>query len=166
MGIEIQSTATVEARSFFDMTIKPMTIGKLSKAANVKVTTIRYYENVGLMGEPDRSESGQRLYGSLDVERLSFIRHARELGFPMDDIRTLIDLQTQPSHDCATVNTIASNQLEEVRKRLSQLTALEAELERMVASCKGGQVESCRVMAAINDHAECVSHSHERVKPL
>jgi len=146
--------------------MKPMTIGRLSKAANVKVTTIRYYESVGLMGTPDRSESGQRLYGSIDVERLSFIRHARELGFPMDNIRALIDLQTEPSGDCSEVNAIAQNQLVEVRKRLNQLEALEGELERMVASCEGGKVASCQVMAAINDHAECISNSHERLKPL
>ena len=64
--------------------MKPMTIGRLSKAGGVKVTTIRYYESIGLMGEPDRSESGQRLYGEESVQRLSFIRHARDLGFPMD----------------------------------------------------------------------------------
>eukprot|EP00521_Asterionellopsis_glacialis_P018914 CAMPEP_0195336208 /NCGR_PEP_ID=MMETSP0708-20121125/16061_1 /TAXON_ID=33640 /ORGANISM="Asterionellopsis glacialis, Strain CCMP134" /LENGTH=59 /DNA_ID=CAMNT_0040406763 /DNA_START=27 /DNA_END=203 /DNA_ORIENTATION=+ len=59
-----------------------MTIGRLSKAAGVKVTTIRYYESISLMGDPDRSESGQRLYGDEAVQRLSFIRHARDLGFP------------------------------------------------------------------------------------
>lgn len=146
--------------------MKPMTIGRLSKAANVKITTIRYYESVGLMGTPDRSESGQRRYGSLDVERLSFIRHARELGFPMDDIRTLIELQTHPSSDCAVVNKIAQNQLGAVRKRLGQLAALERELERMVTSCEGGKVASCQVMASINDHSECSSGKHERIKPL
>ena len=74
--------------------MKPMTIGRLSKAADVKVTTIRYYESIGLMGTPDRSESGQRLYGEPSVQRLSFIRHARDLGFPMEAIRDLIELQT------------------------------------------------------------------------
>jgi len=77
--------------------MKPMTIGRLSKAAGVKVTTIRYYESIGLMGTPDRSESGQRQYGDDAVQRLSFIRHARDLGFPMEAIRDLIDLQTEPT---------------------------------------------------------------------
>ena len=146
--------------------MQPMTIGKLSRAANVKVTTIRYYESIGLMGVPDRSESGQRLYRDMDVERLSFIRHARELGFSIDSIRALISLQTEPGHDCAEVNAIAEHQLDGVRHRLAQLQALEKELQRMVTSCRGGNVGACQVMAAINDHAACITKVHERLQPL
>ncbi len=138
----------------------PMTIGRLSKAAGVKVTTIRYYESVGLMGEPDRSGSGQRLYGPDAVQRLTFIRHARELGFPMEAIRDLITLQAEPGEDCAQVDAIARLQLADVRKRLNQLEALEAELKRMIASCEGGEVGTCQVMAALNDHDECLSETH------
>ena len=87
--------------------MKPMTIGRLSKAAGVKVTTIRYYESIELMGEPDRSDSGQRLYGAGSVQRLSFIRHARDLGFSMNAIRELIELQSDPGEDCAVVERIA-----------------------------------------------------------
>ncbi|MEO1188613.1 MAG: helix-turn-helix domain-containing protein [Pseudomonadota bacterium] len=146
--------------------MKPMTIGRLSKAADVKVTTIRYYESIGLMGAPDRSESGQRLYGEAAVQRLSFIRHARDLGFPMEAIRDLIELQTEPDHNCSTVDSIARQQLADVRKRLNQLEALEAELKRMIASCEGGNVGNCRVMAALNDHGACLSESHERLQPM
>ena len=146
--------------------MKPMTIGRLSKEAGVKVTTIRYYESIGLMGDPDRSESGQRQYGDEAVQRLTFIRHARDLGFPMDAVRTLIDLQMQPDQDCAAVDLIARGQLVDVRKRLNQLEALEAELKRMITSCEGGKVGSCQVMAALNDHDECLSETHERLKPM
>lgn len=146
--------------------MKPMTIGRLSKAAGVKVTTIRYYESIGLMGTPDRSESGQRQYGDDAVQRLSFIRHARDLGFPMEAIRDLIELQTEPDHDCADVDTIARHQLADVRKRLNQLEALEAELKRMIASCEGGKVGTCRVMAALNNHGECLNDAHERLQPM
>lgn len=146
--------------------MKPMTIGLLSKAAGVKVTTIRYYESIGLMGTPDRSESGQRQYGDDAVQRLSFIRHARDLGFPMEAIRDLIDLQTEPDQDCAAVDTIARHQLADVRKRLNQLEALEAELKRMIASCEGGKVGGCQVMAALNDHGECLNDAHERLQPM
>ncbi|MCR9193437.1 MAG: helix-turn-helix domain-containing protein [Hyphomonas sp.] len=146
--------------------MKPMTIGRLSKAAGVKVTTIRYYESIGLMGEPDRSESGQRLYGNDATQRLSFIRHARDLGFPMDAVRSLIQLQTEPNHDCSAVDSIARQQLADVRKRLNQLEALEAELKRMIASCEGGKVDNCRVMAALNDHNECLNDQHERIHAM
>jgi len=133
--------------------MKPMTIGRLSSAASVKVTTIRYYESIGLMGTPDRSASGQRLYGSGDVERLSFVRHARDLGFSMDAIKDLIGLQTEPNQDCLAVDTIAQKQLLEVQKRLAQLEA-------------GGKVGGCQVMASINDHSECETDKHERLKAL
>lgn len=146
--------------------MKPMTIGRLSKAAGVKVTTIRYYESIGLMGEPDRSESGQRLYGDEAVHRLSFIRHARDLGFPMDAIRDLIRLQAEPGKDCAAVDVIAREQLADVRKRLNQLEALEGELKRMIASCEGGKVGSCQVMAALNEHGACLTERHARIKAM
>ena len=146
--------------------MKPMTIGRLSKAAGVKVTTIRYYESIGLMGVPDRSDSGQRLYGDDAVQRLSFIRHGRELGFPTDAIRELITLQSDPGEDCSIVEAIAEDQLQSVRKRLKQLRALERELKRMVAGCGGGKIETCRIIAALNDHGECLEPAHERLQPM
>lgn len=146
--------------------MKPFTIGKLSSAAGVKVTTIRYYESIGLMGEPDRSESGRRLYGREAVQRLSFIRHARDLGFPMPDIRELMQLQTEPGQDCTAVDAIAKRQLADVRKRLEQLTALEGELNRMILSCAGGKVGECYVMSSLNDHGECTNQKHERIRAL
>ncbi|TGY87081.1 MerR family transcriptional regulator [Marinicauda algicola] len=139
---------------------KPMTIGRISKAAGVKVTTIRYYESIGLMGTPDRSESGQRLYGPDAVERLSFIRHARDLGFSVDSIRDLIALQTTPQADCAAIDAAARRQLANVGERIARLRALEGELERMVRSCEGGAVATCAVLASLADHDQCASDDH------
>lgn len=73
-----------------------LTIGKLGEAAGVKVPTIRYYEQIGLLPEPDRSAGNQRLYGQSALDRLAFIRHARELGFPLDAIRDLLVSLTDP----------------------------------------------------------------------
>lgn len=142
------------------MHAKPMTIGQLSKAAAVKVTTIRYYESIGLMGTPDRSESGQRLYGDDAVERLSFIRHARDLGFAVDSIRHLIALQMTPEAECAAIDAAARRQLADVRARIARLRALEAELERMVQSCEGGAVATCAVLASLADHNQCATDDH------
>ena len=166
ISLHLQSTVAVEARRILEKLMKPMTIGRLSKAGGVKVTTIRYYESIGLMGEPDRSESGQRLYGEESVQRLSFIRHARDLGFPMDAIRELIQLQSEPGEDCSAVDRIAKRQLADVRKRLSQLNALEGELKRMISSCAGGKVGTCQVMVALSDHDICINESHERIAPM
>ena len=146
--------------------MRQMTIGQLSKAGGVKVTTIRYYESIGLMGEPERSESGQRLYTDDAVHRLSFIRHARDLGFPMDAVRELMKLQTEPGSDCSAVDAIAREHLNDVRKRLGQLEALEGELKRMISNCEGGEVGECRVMAALNDHSDCIAETRDRVTAL
>ena len=132
-----------------------MTIGKLSGATGVKVTTIRYYESIDLLDEPERSASGQRLYGAAAVERLGFIRHARDLGFPVSAIRELISLQVDPGRDCDLVDQIARRQLGEVRRRLTQLEALEAELKRMITACEGGKVANCSVLAALGHHEQC-----------
>ena len=80
------------------------TIGILSRECGVKVTTIRYYESIGLIREPERTNSRQRIYDDAAVERLNFIRHARDLGFPIEAIRELINLQENPGKDCASVD--------------------------------------------------------------
>ena len=145
------------------MAQKPNTIGALSKRSGVKVTTIRYYESIGLMREPDRSASGQRVYDDEAVERLNFIRHTRELGFPVDSIRELIELQTKPGDDCAVVDAIARRHLAAVRHRLSQLEALEGELKRMIVNCAGGRIGTCAVLACLSNHDDCLTDTHEKL---
>jgi len=81
---------------------RAMPIGSLSDRTGVKVETIRYYEQMGLMAPSERSDGNQRRYSRGDVERLAFIRHARELGFEVDAIRTLLELQDRPDQPCTT----------------------------------------------------------------
>ncbi len=136
-----------------------LTIGKLGDAAGVKVPTIRYYEQIGLLPEPDRSSGNQRLYARRTLDRLSFIRHARELGFPLEAIRDLLSLQDSPDQPCAAADTIAKAQLLAVRARLTRLKALETELERMIVQCAHGTIADCRVIEVLGDHANC-AHDH------
>ena len=84
-----------------------MPFGEISRRSQVKVPTIRYYEQIGLLPPPPRSEGNRRLYGSRDLRRLSFIRHARDLGFEIDAIRTLLTLQDNPNQPCAEADGIA-----------------------------------------------------------
>jgi len=138
-----------------------LTIGKLGEAAGVKVPTIRYYEQIGLLRDPDRSAGNQRLYGQSALDRLAFIRHARELGFPLDTIRDLLSLSDRPDQSCAAADVIARAQLAEVESRLARLTALKAELERMVVQCAGGRIADCRVIEVLGDHSLCATdHRH------
>ena len=84
-----------------------LTIGKLGEAAGVKVPTIRYYEQIGLLPEAERSAGNQRLYGRKAMERLAFIRHARDLGFTLEAIRDLLSLSDRPDQSCAAADAIA-----------------------------------------------------------
>lgn len=138
-----------------------LTIGKLGAAAGVKVPTIRYYEGIGLLPEADRSAGNQRLYSRAAMDRLTFIRHARDLGFPLDAIRDLLSLSDRPDQSCAEADAIAKAQLAAVNARISRLMALKAELERMVAQCAGGSIADCRVIEVLGDHAQChTDHRH------
>lgn len=132
-------------------------IGEVSKRTGVKVPTIRYYEQMGLMAPSERSDGNQRRYSRGDVERLAFIRHARDLGFEIDRIRELIALSHHPQAPCDGADRIASAHLAEVRQKIDQLKRLEAELERIVSHCGGHTVEDCYVIRALSDHGLCVN---------
>lgn len=132
-----------------------LTIGKLGQAAGVKVPTIRYYEQIGLLPEPDRSSGNQRLYPKSALDRLAFIRHARELGFPLEAIRDLLGLSDRPDQSCAAADAVAKAQLAATRARIARLLALEAELERMIDQCACGTISDCRVIEVLGNHAHC-----------
>lgn len=138
-----------------------LTIGKLGEAARVKVPTIRYYEQIGLLPEAERSAGNQRLYGRKAQERLAFIRHARDLGFPLEAIRDLLALQDDPHQPCAAADAIAQAQLQAVNRRISQLNALRCELEKMVAQCAHGSVGECRVIEVLGNHDLCLHPDHD-----
>ena len=86
-------------------------IGELSKRTKVKVPTIRYYEEMGLLSEAERTSGNQRRYDTAGLERLSFIRHARDLGFSIEAILSLIELQEHPDRSCQAATEIATSQL-------------------------------------------------------
>lgn len=88
-----------------------LTIGTLAKKAGTKVQTIRYYEQIGLMYVPGRTEGGQRRYAETELDRLSFIRHSRQLGFSLDAIRELLHLSDHPDRPCDEADAIARRQL-------------------------------------------------------
>ena len=135
-------------------------IGELSKRTNVKIPTIRYYEEMGLLVEPERSEGNQRRYDKAGLERLSFIKHARDLGFSIEAISSLIELQGHPDQSCKAATDIANVQLSNVRAKLRKLRSLEKELNRIAKGCDGeGVSESCYVLASLADHRLC-KHEH------
>lgn len=140
------------------MTMESVPIGEAARQSGVKVPTVRYYEQIGLLPAPPRSEGNRRMYDADDLPRLAFIRHARELGFEIDAIRALLELQDRPDQSCAMADEIARARLLEVERRIASLTALKAELERMVVSCSHGRVDQCRVIEILADHGQCRHH--------
>ena len=134
-----------------------LAIGKLAVIASTKAQTIRYYEEIGLIRPFTRTEGGHRLYGPEDVRRLKFIRHARELGFGIEEIRELLQLSDNPETSCSAADTIARAHLEQVEIRLTKLKALKKELMRMIGECGHGRVSHCRVIEVLSDHRHCAS---------
>lgn len=132
-------------------------IGKLAEIASTKVQTIRYYEQIGLVWPFTRSEGGHRLYMPEDVQRLKFIRHARELGFGIEEIRELLHLSDNPETSCAAADTIARAHLKQVELRIAKLRSLKNELQRMVKECGHGRASQCRVIEVLSDHRHCHS---------
>lgn len=142
-----------------------LSIGKLSAATGVKVPTIRYYEQIGLLPEAERSAGNQRLYAPKAQERLGFIRHARDLGFPLEAIRELLSLSDRPDIPCAAADEIAKRQHAAVHARISRLQALQAELERMIVQCAHGRISDCRVIGVLGNHQLCLHDDHGEAGP-
>ncbi|HWX50837.1 MAG TPA: helix-turn-helix domain-containing protein [Roseomonas sp.] len=138
-------------------------IGELARRTGVKATTIRWYEQEGLLPPPARSEGGHRLYTEDHLRRLGFIRHARELGFGMPAIRALLGLAGRPREDCTAAHALARAQIAEIDSRLRRLEALRAELVGMAEACAGGAAQDCRILETLADfdHGHCRHHDHE-----
>lgn len=128
-------------------------VGELATAGGCKVETVRYYEKVGLMPEPPRTEGGHRLY-SLDLlKRLTFIRRSRELGFPIEQIRGLLRFVDEPGHTCGEVKGMAMLQARAVQEKINDLKRLQKALNAMAARCKGKDyaLKDCPIIDALYD---------------
>ena len=135
-------------------------IGELSRRTGVKVPTIRYYEQIGLLPDPPRTDGRQRRYGLDEVKRLIFIRHARELAFDVEDIKQLLALSETPQRSCHEADSIAIRHLAEIEERIARLEALRDELRRMVEECGHGRICECRIVEVLSDHAHCANDRH------
>jgi DNA-binding transcriptional MerR regulator len=142
-------------------------IGEVGRLAGVKPTTIRWYEQEGLLPPPLRTTGGHRVYGADHLRRLGFIRHARELGFPMPAIRALLGLAASPQADCAAAHAIATAQIAAIDERVRRMAALRAELARMAESCAGGVAAECLILETLADfeHGHCADAGHGQAPP-
>jgi len=135
---------------------KPMklTIGRLAAATGVNLETVRYYERIGLIAPPGRTEGGHRVYAEADRRRLTFIRRGRELGFALDEIRALLALATPGRRSCKEVEAIAAAHLADVRAKMADLARLEGILSATVGKCaRSAKAPSCPVLEMLEHGA-------------
>ena len=123
-----------------------LTIGKLSQLTGVNIETIRYYEKIKVLPAPLRADNGRRVYGAMERRILAFVRRSRELGFSLDEIRTLMRLGGPERASCREVREIAAHHLDDIRARIGDLRKLERLLAKTVAQCTGTTAPVCPVL--------------------
>jgi len=128
-----------------------MKIGELSQTSGCSIQTIRYYEQEGLLSQPERSPGNFRLYGMKALKELEFVKHCRSLGIALVDVKRLIELKKQPQESCASVNTLIDQQLVLVNTRMKELNALKKELQHMASACTiVNTVEACGIIRSLD----------------
>ncbi len=128
---------------------KCLSRGLLSKKTGVNSETIRYYEKIRLMPEPLRSASGYRIYDELHLQRLSFIKRCRELGFTLKEITALLGLVDGGSYTCAEIRDHTKNHLQDVDNKIRDLRKMQQTLRNMVSECEGDLVPECPIIEAL-----------------
>ena len=123
-------------------------IGELARRTGCNIETIRYYERIGLISAPLR-RGRYRTYETRDVQQLSFVRRARELGFKLDEVRALLTLATDEAAACAEVRDLAAAHLHDVRARIADLRRMEQVLADAVTACETGQDPGCPLIQAL-----------------
>ena len=132
---------------------RPLTIGQLARTMQIAASTIRYYERIGLLPLPARTDGNYRAYARPHLERLSFIRRGRDLGFSLDGVRELLRLSDDRDRPCTEVDRIARAHLAQVERKLADLTMLRGELRQRIDQCRHGTVADCRIIEALAPHA-------------
>ena len=128
-----------------------LSIGDVAKATGVKVVTIRYYEQMGLMPAPSRTEGNYRAYGHEHIRGLRFIRRCRDLGFTLEQVRDLLRLASRKNDECSEVDRITMRHLADIEAKVSDLARLAAELRRISECCRGdGLIADCRIIEALS----------------
>ena len=128
-----------------------ISIGELSRRSGVNIETIRYFEKVGTIAAPPRTEGGHRVYDEDHVRALGFIRRARELGFSPDEVRAILNLGGPGRACCGEVREIAAHHLKEVRTKMADLADIERLLASTIEQCSGGSDSDCAVIDMIED---------------
>jgi MerR family mercuric resistance operon transcriptional regulator len=129
-----------------------LTIGQLAKCVDVGVETVRFYERKGLLAEPDRKPSGYRQYDEEVVQRLRFIRRAKELGFTLNEIKELLSLRLDPSTTCVDVKRRAEEKIGDIEPKIRTLQRMKKALVKVTNACKGrGALSECPILESLDN---------------
>jgi MerR family mercuric resistance operon transcriptional regulator len=137
--------------------VKGMQRAELARRTGSNLETVRYYEKVGLLPEPPRSASGYRTYDTTHERRLRFVLRARELGFSLDEIRTLLRLVDERDQPCAEARVVAAAHLQDVRTKIVDLRRMERVLEKVVAQCGDGTLPECPLIETLFSKASQIT---------
>ena len=130
-----------------------MTRGEVAEKADVNPETLRYYEREELIPTPRRSDGGFRLYDEHYVDRLRFIKRAKDLGFTLAEVKGLLDLRVDNDAMCQDVKAQAEDKLEDVEEKIRDLQRIRDALTRLAAACEGGvgPTSECPILEAMAD---------------
>lgn len=123
-----------------------MNIGQAARASGLSAKTIRYYEDIELISPAHRSDNGYRHYDEQSLDELRFVHRAREVGFSVDECRTLVQLQRDPRRRSAHVKSLVLEKCEQLEKRIEQLRSMQAMLNSLASQCSGDEGPECAIL--------------------
>jgi MerR family mercuric resistance operon transcriptional regulator len=131
-----------------------ITIGEMSRRTGVNIETVRYYERVGVMPKPRRTEGGHRAYDGDQLKRLHFVRRSRELGFSLDEVRAMLRLVDDGALTCGEIHAITVDHLADTKRKITDLRRLEKALGSMAAECSRGDIPDCPIIETLFGHVQ------------
>ena len=136
-----------------------LTIGKLAKQAGLGIETVRFYERQGLIDPPPRTDSNYRIYPEEEVNRLKFIKRAKDLGFTLKEIKELLFIQHDPHATKADIKKRTVEKIEDIKNKVRDLTRIQEALEHLAGSCDGhGPLSECPILEALTEDGH--EHHH------
>ena len=142
---------------------KEFKIGRLAELAGCQVVTIRYYEREGLLGKPARGDNGYRLYADDDLDRLMFIRHCRDHGIPLADIKELLKLRRAPEVGCGLVDDMLDGLIGKLEQQIRSIRKLRKNLVALRGRCQGHTtIGECAILKTLSDRKDCPCAADEK----
>jgi len=133
-----------------------MNIGQAAKASGISAKMIRYYESIGLLNNAQRTDAGYRVYSEADIKTLSFLRHARDLGFSSEQMKDLLGLWKNQSRQSVEVKALALKHIQTLNQKIADLQAMVEILQQSVDGCAGNDQADCTILNQIETGmAEC-----------